>query len=109
MNDEFNQLIGKMLSSLEHNTKLTEKIAGDIGDVKEDVAAITGKIEAHDKYLANLDTRIVKGQEKHEELHTRLVKVETKGQSSTDVFKWVGGIIATVIGGVLLSFFLANK
>lgn len=119
--------VAKIASTLEYNTKMTEgmaqKVSGmgsDISDIKEHLARLNGRINAHDTYLENLNQRtvenrtdIVKNNEKiHEELNSVDNRIsgkiaEKEGESKVTGAIW-GGIIGLVSGGAitLLDYFL---
>lgn len=105
MTEEFHQQIGKMLSSMEHNTKLTEKIAGDVDSLNKNMSELTGVVKGHGDYLKNLDDRIVTQRVNHERLHERVTVIETKSESTAGIFKWIAGILSAIIGSIITFLF----
>lgn len=86
-----------MISSIETNTTLTREIAKDIGEVKTHLATLNGKVASHEKYIGNLDTRIVE-----ERTHRESIKEEIsyfKGGIKIAVALW-SALSAIVVGTV---------
>lgn len=109
MTEEFHRQLGEMLASLKHNTVLTEKIADKVEKISESLSNVKATTDAHGLYLQNLDSRIVTQRKDHQDLHERVTVIETKTASSSNIFKWMGGVLATLIGSAVTYLFFSNK
>jgi len=105
MTEEMHQQIGKILSTLENNTSVIKDIAEDVGELKESVADVSSSVRSHSLYLKNLDDRVVSQRKDHDVLHERVTVMETKHESNTSIFKWIGGILSAVIGSIITFLF----
>lgn len=99
--------VAKIASTLEYNTKMTEgmaqKVSGmgsDISDIKEHLARLNGRINAHDTYLANLESRAVESRQDITKVKEEIA--EKKGEAKVTSIIW-GAIVSIGVG--IVTFF----
>lgn len=108
MTEETNQLIGKMLSSLEHNTKVTEKVSDKVDKISEDVSKMAGVVSGHEDFLQNLNIRVREHNIAISDIDKDVSVIKSKHESISNILRWVGGILATVTAGII-SLFIAKS
>lgn len=114
MSEEFHQQIGKMMSAMEYNTKLTEgivqKLSGmesdtkfmgkQINDINVHLAKLNSKVASHAQYLGNLDNRIVEERQHREEIKEELAAYK----GGTKIVATLWGTISSIVVGVTTYF-----
>lgn len=100
MNDQFHQQIGKMMSSIEYNTKLTEKVASDVSEINVHLAKLSSKVAAHSEYLTNLDSRIVEERKARQEIREEIAFAKGVHKNAGAVAGGVWGVLSSILVGV---------